>query len=109
MKVAWRFLKLFAVILIVVATAWFVTRNRTDASIDFWPITSPMVKPVYMIFGFGMLFGIAMTVIASCYTILSLVASNQKLKREMKKLQTISPQITMKPEPSADVRLSPDL
>jgi len=109
MKLAWRFFKLAAVILIVLTTAWFVTRNRTETSIDFWPITNPMVKPVYSIFGLGMLLGIGVTILASGYTMLTLIAANQKLKREIKKIQTEAPQIVVKPEPSADVRLSPDL
>ena len=109
MKQIFKFLKLALLLLVIGSTAWFVTRNRLETTIDFWPLTNPATKPVYYVFLLGMLTGVVISILVLGYNLISLFASNQKLKREVKKLQLELPKITIKPEPHADLRLTPDL
>lgn len=109
LKQVFKFLKLILLLSVVGITTWFVTRNRLETTIDFWPLANPLVKPVYYVFLLGMLTGVVISISVLGYNLIALYASNQKLKRDIKKLQAELPLVNIRPEPSADLRLSPDL
>jgi hypothetical protein len=56
-----------------------------------------------------MLTGVVMSTLVLGYNLIALFAANQKLKRDVRKLQLEQPKVAVRPEPSADLRLSPDL
>lgn len=83
--------------------------NTVQTTIDFWPLTNPMELPVYSVFGLGIFTGVIICILTLGYGLLALYTSNQKLKRELKIARQDTPKVTMKPDPTADVRLTPDL
>jgi hypothetical protein len=104
-----RFLKLSFILSLIALTTWFVTRNSLQTTIDFWPLANPLNLPVYSVFGLGIFTGVTLCMLTLGYGLLALYTSNQKLKRELKLATQDSPKVTMKPDPTADVRLTPDL
>jgi len=109
LKQVFKFLKLALLLAVIGITTLFVTRNRLETTIDFWPLANPLVKPVYYVFLLGMLTGVVMSTLVLGYNLIALFAANQKLKRDVRKLQLEQPKVAVRPEPSAELRLSPDL